>query len=351
MSSILNRGVSKAQRVFGRWALKGGPVGRRVYYRFVSEAFGREEAAVDAGITSYKATLGTGRELFTLRRNTHMLEKGLTMRPRRSEFALNYIGATVGAFAKVHEPGSTTPVGVDESVWMRAVLTEYFEATAASTHPKIERLRATFEGLPKTEPKRVSIATGPHHPAPPMPTISIDDLQELATNRRSVRWFNEEPVDRELVDRAVAVAAESPTACNRQPYRFEIFDDKESVGKVAAIPMGTAGYAQQLTGMVVIIGDLSAFFDERDRHLIYIDSCLSAMGLIYGFETQGVGSCCINWPDMPDRDKAMAELLGLKSYERVVMLVAYGYTDQTGLVPYSAKRDLSAIRTFRSLAG
>lgn len=349
MSNIVNRAVSKGQKVFGRWALGGGPVRRRVYYRFVSEAFGREEAAVDAGITAYKATLGTGRELFTLRRNTHMLEKGLTMRPRRNEFALNYIGATVGAFAKAHEAGSTTPVGVDESQWMRSVLTEYFEATSTSTHPKIERLRKVFEGLPPAQKTRVSIATGPHHPATPLPSVSIDDLHTLATNRRSVRWFNEKPVERDLVDRAVGIAAESPTACNRQPYRFEIFDDRESVQKVAAIPMGTAGYAQQLTGMIVIIGDLSAFFDERDRHLIYIDSCLSAMGLIYGLESQGIGSCCINWPDMPDRDKAMAELLGLKSYERVVMLVAYGYTDPTGLVPFSAKRDLESIRTFRSL--
>ncbi|MCS5713725.1 nitroreductase family protein [Herbiconiux sp. CPCC 205716] len=347
--SLVSRGISRSRKVVGRWALAGGPVRRGLYYRYISEAFGREERAVDAGITAYHGTLGTGKELFTLRRNVHMLEKGLTMRPRRDEFALGYIGSTVQAFAGVHRLGAASGVGVDESRWMHTVLTEYFEATSRSTNPKIERLRATFRDLEPIEPTRVSIASGPHLPQGLPPAVSIEKLTELAMNRRSVRWFTGQPVDRTLVDAAMAVAAESPTACNRQPYRFEVFDDPESVRRVAAIPMGTAGYAEQLSGIIVIVGDLSAFFDERDRHLIYVDSCLAAMGLIYGLEAQGVASCCINWPDLPDRDKAIAALLGLPSHERVVMLLAYGYPDPSGLVPYSAKRPVEAVRRYRSL--
>jgi nitroreductase len=347
--NLVARAASKGGRVFGRWSLAGGPLRRKIYYRLISEAFGREESAVDAGITAYHASLGTGRELYTLRRNVHMLEKGLTMRPRRAEFALKYIGTTVGAFANVHA-ASSSPLGIEESRWMFAVLSEYFQATAASEHPKIVRLRADFSRLAPLTASEPVQATGPHRPLDLPSAVSIDDLKSLAVNRRSVRWFTKQSVERSLVDAAISIAAESPTACNRQPYRFQVFDDPESVGRVAEIPMGTAGYGEQLTGVIVIVGDLSAFFDERDRHLIYVDSCLAAMGLIYGLESQGVASCCINWPDLPDRDRAMADLLGLKTHERVVMLVAYGYADPDGLVPYSAKRPLDAVREFRSLS-
>lgn len=154
---------------------------------------------------------------------------------------------------------------------------------------------------------------------------------------------------RDLVDRAVEVAAESPTACNRQPYRFEIFDDPVSTAKVAAIPMGTDGYEHQLPGLIVIIGNLAAFFDRRDRHLIYVDGCLAAMGLVYALESQGVNSCCINWPDLPDREADMRRLLGMANYERVVMLIAYGYADPAALVPFSAKRPVGEIRRYRTL--
>jgi nitroreductase len=113
--------------------------------------------------------------------------------------------------------------------------------------------------------------------------------------------------------------------------------------------MGTDGYEHQIPGLIVIVGNLAAFFDQRDRHLIYIDGCLAAMGLVYALEAQGVNSCCINWPDLPDREAQMRRLLGMKPYERVVMLIAYGYADTEALVPFSAKRQIKDIRSYRSL--
>lgn len=231
---------------------------------------------------------------------------------------------------------------------MYSVLVNYFSVTASSEHQLIMQARNKFREavtfVDTAEPE-----SGPHMAEVPMATVKIDDLELLATGRRSVRWFTSEPVARDLVDRAVRIAAESPTACNRQPYRFEIFDDPASIAKVAAIPMGTDGYDHQIPGLIVIIGNLAAFFDTRDRHLIYIDGCLAAMGLIYGLEAQGVNSCCINWPDLPDREAEMRRLLGMEPHERVVMLVAYGYADPEALVPFSAKRQVDEIRRYRAL--
>ena len=164
-----------------------------------------------------------------------------------------------------------------------------------------------------------------------------------------MRWFSDREVAREKVDAAVSVAAEAPTACNRQPYRFAIFDNQVDVQAVAEIPMGTRGFRSQIPGIIVVIGDLSAFFDVRDRHLIYIDSCLASMGLLLALETQGISSCVINWPDMPDREQRMRELLGLAEHERVIMLIAYGYPLEDGLAPFSAKAPLSEARSYPSV--
>jgi len=110
--------------------------------------------------------------------------------------------------------------------------------------------------------------------------------------------------------------------------------------------MGTGGYAHQVPSIVVVVGDLSAFFHERDRHLIYIDSSLAAMAFVLGLEAQGVASCMINWPDIPERDARMRKLLGLANTERVIMLIAYGYADPERLVPFSAKGKIDDIRSF-----
>ena len=319
----------------------------RQRHRLAGTALGRERRYVNRGIRAYRRSVAVGGDLYLLRRNVHRLEKGLTMRPPRSQFAVDYIEETVSAFRGCVTLG-LVELGSDEFKWAYSVLSSYFEATGTSNHPSIAVSRETFcelvADLDTGHPD-----TGPHQANTPVPCVKIDDLEALAAGRRSVRWFTSAPVPRELVDRAVMIAAESPTACNRQPYRFEIFDDPVSTAKVAAVPMGTDGYSNQISGLIVIIGNLAAFFDRRDRHLIYIDGSLAALGLVYGLEAQGVNSCCINWPDLPDREAEMRKLLKMKPHERVVMLVAYGYADPDSLVPYSAKRMIDDIRRYRAL--
>jgi len=322
-------------------------VALRAWFKVAGTALGRERRYVRRGIRAYKRSVDSGTDSYLLRRNVHRLEKGLTMRPVRNQFATDYIRETVDAFHGGVTSGALAPEH-PEFNWMYSVLSAYFDVTAASSHRAIARSRRTFHdtlaAVDAGEPE-----AGPHPAVPLVPTVKIDDLEALATGRRSVRWFTSEPVSRDLVDRAVQIGAESPTACNRQPYRFEIFDDPISTAKVAAVPMGTDGYEHQIPGLIVVIGNLAAFFDQRDRHLIYIDGCLAAMGLVYGLEAQGVNSCCINWPDLPDREAQMRKLLGLKPYERVVMLIAYGYADPDALVPFSAKRLIDELRTYRAL--
>jgi nitroreductase len=62
------------------------------------------------------------------------------------------------------------------------------------------------------------------------------------------------------------------------------------------------------------------------------------MSLVLALESLGLSSCCVNWPDIAVREKRMADLLGLKPYERPIMSVAVGYPDPDGLVPFSNKR-------------
>jgi len=163
---------------------------------------------------------------------------------------------------------------------------------------------------------------------------------------RSVRWYEDKKVPRQAVDKAIEIAGLSPSACNRQPYYFHVIDDPELLDKVVRLPMGTAGYSSNIPMMIVLVGQMRNYFHERDRHLIYIDGSLAAMSLVYALEVQGLSSCCINWPDIPVREKAMADLLSLNEDERPIMCVSVGYPDPDGMVAYSAKKPLAEIRRF-----
>ena len=323
-----------------------------LYYAFASGAFGREHRAVLHGRLRYEEDLTSpAGSRYLLRRNVHRLEKGLIMRPRRDVFAADYIGETVEAFAARAARAPDAGDDLREMRWAGEVLGSYF--SAVGTEARVDRARASFqgaavggweEGLP-VDGCGLPLAPYRRDLSAPSP-VAFDDLLRLAERRRSVRWFLPRPVPRELVDRAVEVAALSPSACNRQPFEFRFFDDPERVRKVASVPMGTRGFEHNFPMVAVVLGRQRAYFDAKDRHVIYIDAALASMALVFALETLGLSSCCINWPDVEAQEREMEALLGLEPDERPVMLIAIGYPDPDALVPASGKKSLDSLRRY-----
>lgn len=303
-----------------------------------------EAVAVAAGLAASSAAPIPGNEArrYALRRAIHRIEKGLISRPRRPVFAADYIEEAVDAYGAGVGTCDADAQGRLQT-WAHDVLEAYF--AAVGSHPAVDRARARFDASPisardQVDPVRpYTVRTGPL-------AVTIDDMLEMAVRRRSVRHYLPKPVPREVVDKALVVAGYSPSACNRQPFVFRVFDDPALVRKVASIPMGTAGFYEGFPGVAVIVGQLRAFRNPRDRHLIYIDGSLAAMSFVYGLESQGVSSCCINWPEIAEKEEQMAQALGLAADERPVMLVSFGYADPTAMVPYSQKKPLSELRSY-----
>ena len=149
-----------------------------------------------------------------------------------------------------------------------------------------------------------------------------------------------------VLEQAVAAAAQAPSACNRQPFRYIAATEGEMLNKLANLPMGTVGYANGIPALLAVVGDLSAYPFERDRHVIYIDASLSNMQLMLALETMGLASCSINWPDIENYEAKIGRLLKLQPFERVVMLIAVGYPDPQALIPHSEKKTATELLTY-----
>lgn len=335
-----------------RWSLELGALNRvtaTVYSLLGLLTFNREQYAVLRGRRDYYRNLHRARATHVeLRRNVHRLEKGMSMRPRRPVFAKDYIGETVDFYLRALELSERSDGGIDadELTWAHNVLAHYFEIVDAGDPVVARELtrfkQATYEpASTQSRPFARKDST--------FSDIRYDQLLALAQQRRSVRWFLDEPVPREAIDKALMVARQSPTACNRLPYEFLVFDDPEQVRTVASIPNGTAGYRHQIPAIVVVKGDLEAYFSPRDRHAIYVDASLAAMGFMYALETLGLASSAINWPDFEPLEAKMARTLALTPSERVVMLIAVGYADPEGIIPFSQKKSLDVLRTYNTL--
>jgi nitroreductase len=333
--------------------------------------FNREQAAVLRGRRNYYRNKNRDRTTHVeLRRNIHRLEKGMIMRPRREVFARDYITETIEFYEEAARQCRTAPGTMDraEFEWAHDVLTEYF-AVSAHTDRTVEAARERFQvasrevvgvgavgavagagdtGAAGTTATATAAVAKIPHPKEQLSDITYEDLETLVLQRRSVRWYEQRPVGRELIDKALLVARQAPTACNRIPYEFRIFDDPDLAKEIAAIPFGTAGYAQNVPAIAVVVGKLENYFSPRDRHAIYVDRSLASMQFILALETLGLSSSVINWPDFEPLEAKMQKRLGLDGSDRVVMLIAFGYALPEGLVPYSAKKELDTFRRYNS---
>ncbi|WP_058835574.1 nitroreductase family protein [Luteimonas abyssi] len=346
----VRRGVEAVTRVLLE-ILAANRLTSLVYSVLSIPTFNREQYAVLRGRRDYYRNLSRERTTRTeLRRNVHRLEKGILMRPRREVFALEYLVETIEFYERAaldHARGTSEP---EELAWAFSVLETYF-AVVDVTHPRIAQARERFEATRvHFVPERRERVPYRHSEIIPS-AASYEDVLALARQRRSTRWFQQRPVPRELVDKALLVARESPSACNRLPYEFRIFDDPALVARVASIPVGTAGYGHQIPMLAVVIGRLHHYFSPRDRHVIYVDGALASMSFMYALESLGLASSVINWPDFEPLERKMQKALKLDDDERVIMLVAVGYADPDGLIAHSEKKPLDVIRSYNSNVG
>ncbi|OBP15317.1 hypothetical protein A5320_08105 [Rheinheimera sp. SA_1] len=307
------------------------------YYFLLSSQFHREHLAILKGRSAYRQKLNqVVNSSALLRRNIHRLEKGLIMQPRRPVFASDYIGETVHHYADLHRYPDFDQAELN---WAFQVLTCYFSVVSDGRNKLVDLARQQFINLPVVAAKDTTQASPYTKREAVRAEVSFASLSKLFRQRRSVRWFLPTAVDVTIIRQAVNIANQAPSACNRQPFRFDVINGSKNAAKIASLAMGTTGFAENIPCLLVVVGDLSCYPAERDRHVIYIDSSLATMQLMLALETLGLSTCPINWPDIEFREKLMQQKLELEIYERPVMLLAVGYADPDGGIAYSQKKD------------
>ncbi|WP_462164602.1 nitroreductase family protein [Pseudoalteromonas xiamenensis] len=309
----------------------------RLYYLLFDRAFGYEQQAILKAIIQYEARLGMQDcSSSLLRRNIHRLEKGLIMRPRRDIFALDYIEETVLVYSRSVDVGKYEH---SDLAWAYSVLQEFFSVTDLE-HPIINASFNTFRAVNfKCEGMSIPYASSKRTKH----DVSAKQFKALCKSRRSVRWFEQKKVDKSLLIEALTIATEAPSACNRQAFEFMWIEDEETKQEAVKLPGGTAGFASQIPCLLAVVGDLSAYPFERDRHVIYIDASLASMQFMLACETLGLSTCALNWPELHKLDKRAATLLNLPQHKRIIMFIAVGYALADGGIPFSNKKTAEAL--------
>ncbi|MFT5726945.1 MAG: nitroreductase [Desulforhopalus sp.] len=326
------------------WAAKT-PQRSSFYYFYFSRKFSREQQSVLCGIKSHITHDDNSLAIVSnLRRNLHRIEKGLTTYTLKPVFGKEYILETVLLLQKFSENYN------DECTirWAIDVLTKYFSVVTKEN--EIASAEEQFVEL-KNQQSLIKQSSGENYCGPykqkeiNSSSITHEDFMNLCHQRHSIRWYEQKSVPVNMVEQAIDSALLAPSACNRQPFRFVLIKSSEKLEHALKIPNGCATFSNNITLLVALIGDLSAYFDERDRHLIYIDGGLAAMNFMLSLETMGLSSCPINWPDLDEKKEAASTLFNMKIHEQGIMFFSVGYPLMNGGVAFSARKQMNQVTT------
>jgi len=281
-----------------------------------------------------RGILDNGKEegqYFNLRRNIHRIEKGLSYQKVKPVFATDYIQQTVDGLMLLQGKHIMSKETTD---WAISVLDRYFSivdmsheviAAAYNHYQNVERDNKPYQYYPYIIGDRAESS------------MSLEDFEKLSLKRRSVRYFESVALDPDRVAKVFDIAKLAPSACNRQSYRYLFYNDKATVDALTKVPGGVSGY--ELYNVIVILGEYAGYMNERDINAPVIDSSLAAMSFLFACECDGIATVCINWPNLPDREKRIRQIIDIKRSEFVIMMIGLGIPSAKGKIPYSKKRN------------
>lgn len=329
---IVKEKLFKVLYVFFIKTASKSPFASSLYYLFISRKFHNEHYVMLNGI---RKNLMDKSNIGNFRRNIHRLEKGLITRPPKPVFAQDYIINTVEVLHELYN----SDIDRNTINWAVGILTEYFSISPfTEINQKAKKIFQSLgikgtQNMPKTFHANNRINS----------QVTYTDFLALNKQRRSIRYFENISVPRELIEKAVIAALEAPSACNRQPFTFRVVDDPILLSKVLQLPLGAKTFSDQIKMMIFVIGDQSNYFSERDKHLIYIDSSLVTMNFILALETLKLSSCIINWADIQKSNSKLKEILTLEDWEQCVLSIAVGYAASDCGVASSLKKNVQTV--------
>lgn len=162
------------------------------------------------------------------------------------------------------------------------------------------------------------------------------EINRFFESRRSVRFYNDQPITEEEIRYAIAVASHTPTACNRQTSHVYAFRDKTTIKQILDIQLGDQGWCSGADTLFVVTGNMSYFGGVYERHQVYIDGGLYAMNLVYGLHLQRIGTCYKMFVREPSIMDKFRKTCGIPRNETPIVLIFAGhYDDKQNLGPMS----------------
>ena len=279
---------------------------------------------------------------YTLLRENHVIEKGMSMRNPRKGFGQQKVEALLTRLDKYYNL-----YGKIDKEFLRyplSTIKSYIKYTEDNGTPipeignKYKALEqkaslgeiATHAGIAETTKEDIQKACN-------------SSFESLLYSRHSLRYFSNEPVSHEIITKALELAQRTPSACNRQGWKTHVFEGKKSI-ELIKWQGGSHGFEEECRHSILVTANLKAFLCH-EVHQAYIDGGLYAMNLINALHSLGMGciplSCGFEYEKLQELDG-----FDIPENEVPILIVAFGHLQDKFHYAESSRKDISQTNTF-----
>ena len=154
------------------------------------------------------------------------------------------------------------------------------------------------------------------------------DFEKLILNRQSDRRYLPDSVSKNDIIKCLEAARMAPSACNSQPWKFIVVDDKEKLQEIAdaAEGFGMNKFAQNAPIIVAVVLERMNASARIGSLLKRKDYCMLDLGMaVEHFCLQaadlGLGTCIMGWFN----EKRIGKLLNVPREKRIPLLITLGH--------------------------
>jgi len=218
-------------------------------------------------------------------------------------------------------------------------------------------------------PQFIPLASYREYPAEEMKHRAASFREEMQ-RRRTLRYFSDRPVPREIIEDCLLTAGSAPSGANMQPWHFVVVSDPAVKKKIrdaaekeerefyhgrapeewltALAPLGTdehKPYLETAPYLIVVFAQSYGLLpDQRKVKNYYVTE---SVGIATGMLITAVHHAgLVSLTHTPSPMGFLKEILGRPENERAFLILVVGYPAEGAVVPDISKKSLPEIATF-----
>ena len=177
---------------------------------------------------------------------------------------------------------------------------------------------------------------------------SHSEFFNFSNSRRSIRNYSPVAVELDTIEKAISLARNAPSVCNRQSVRVHVYSDRETVQSMLKVQAGNRGFGHLANKVIAVTAELGAMHGLYERNQSFVDGGMWAMNLLYALHYYKIAACPLNCSNSPEKDRLLRKYGKIDNSETFIMLISIGHAADSFKMAASPRKSVGEIATFHN---